>query len=306
MSTTEADRNLEHMIRAIEPEGELVDLIELTGGVSSEMLLLRVKNRDRTFQVVARRPGSSADWKGDEETSAEREYLLARALRHRGLAVPEPLLLWSDGTEAPFFVMEHIHATTDVEEAHRDSAVRQMAAFLVALHDIDPGTAELPQLPRRENPVIDLPQFLTTSTALEVELRAALEGSTFQSRNPDTVLHGDYWPGNVLWSDGKLEAVIDWEDAALGDPLSDLACCRAELLCAYGRAATDLLTSSYLSASTVDSRDLDIWDAYVSFSALASMDSWGLEPAELEKRRAATRRFAEAAAQRIIERAREA
>jgi len=27
------------------------------------------------------------------------------------------------------------------------------------------------------------------------------------------VLHGDYWPGNVLWRDGRLVGVIDWEEA---------------------------------------------------------------------------------------------
>jgi aminoglycoside phosphotransferase (APT) family kinase protein len=37
------------------------------------------------------------------------------------------------------------------------------------------------------------------------------------------VLHGDYWPGNVLWRDGRLVGVIGWEEAAFGDPLADLA-----------------------------------------------------------------------------------
>jgi aminoglycoside phosphotransferase (APT) family kinase protein len=36
-----------------------------------------------------------------------------------------------------------------------------------------------------------------------------------------SLLHGDYWPDNTLWRDGRLVCVIDWEDAALGDPLAD-------------------------------------------------------------------------------------
>ena len=45
----------------------------------------------------------------------------------------------------------------------------------------------------------------------------------FPRPNPPALLHGDYWPGNILWKDGRLAAVIDWEDACLGDPLVDLA-----------------------------------------------------------------------------------
>jgi aminoglycoside phosphotransferase (APT) family kinase protein len=37
------------------------------------------------------------------------------------------------------------------------------------------------------------------------------------------LLHGDFWPGNALWRDGALVAILDWEDAAIGDPLADVA-----------------------------------------------------------------------------------
>lgn len=39
-----------------------------------------------------------------------------------------------------------------------------------------------------------------------------------------TVVHGDFRLGNVLWtSSGHVAAMMDWEEAALGDPLYDLA-----------------------------------------------------------------------------------
>ncbi len=31
------------------------------------------------------------------------------------------------------------------------------------------------------------------------------------------LLHGDFWPGNTLWRNGSLLAVIDWEQPAAGD-----------------------------------------------------------------------------------------
>ena len=45
-------------------------------------------------------------------------------------------------------------------------------------------------------------------------IRDALEAVwPLGSRNADKLMHGDYWPGNTLWKDGRLVGIIDWEDA---------------------------------------------------------------------------------------------
>jgi hypothetical protein len=41
---------------------------------------------------------------------------------------------------------------------------------------------------------------------------------------PRTVVHGDFWFGNVLLEDGRLAGVVDWESAdTTGEPVRDLA-----------------------------------------------------------------------------------
>jgi hypothetical protein len=41
---------------------------------------------------------------------------------------------------------------------------------------------------------------------------------------PRTVMHGDYWYGNLLLDDGAVVGVVDWESGALvGEPLRDVA-----------------------------------------------------------------------------------
>ena len=40
---------------------------------------------------------------------------------------------------------------------------------------------------------------------------------------PAVLVHGDAGPGNFLFEDGRLTALIDWELAHLGDPMEDLA-----------------------------------------------------------------------------------
>ena len=99
----------------------------------------------------------------------------------------------------------------------------------------------------------------------------------FPRHNRLALLHGDYWPGNILWQAGRLAAVIDWEDAALGDPLADLAISRLDLLWIYGRQAMEAFTRHYLAMTNLDTRSLPYWDLYAALrlARLAGADLAG-------------------------------
>ena len=53
---------------------------------------------------------------------------------------------------------------------------------------------------------------------------ADLRGRLAEHRTPQSVVHGDFWPGNLLIERGRVLGVIDWESARLaGTPARDLA-----------------------------------------------------------------------------------
>jgi aminoglycoside phosphotransferase (APT) family kinase protein len=53
---------------------------------------------------------------------------------------------------------------------------------------------------------------------------AALCGRLEGHRTPQSVVHGDFWAGNLLTERGRVLGVIDWEHARLtGSPVRDLA-----------------------------------------------------------------------------------
>ena len=53
---------------------------------------------------------------------------------------------------------------------------------------------------------------------------ADLRGRLAGHRTPQSVVHGDFWPGNLLIERGRVLGVIDWESARLaGTPARDLA-----------------------------------------------------------------------------------
>jgi aminoglycoside phosphotransferase (APT) family kinase protein len=53
------------------------------------------------------------------------------------------------------------------------------------------------------------------------ELGGLLAAQVPVERRP-TLVHGDYHPGNMLFRDNKVVAVLDWEIAEIGQPLLDL------------------------------------------------------------------------------------
>ena len=180
-----------------------------------------------------------------------------------------------------------------------------MADFLARLHAVDPDHINVPGLTEIEDPEQVLSTCLPNDKIGDAVQRT-LNAGVHRRPNANVLLHGDFWPGNVMFNHQDLVAVLDWEDATWGDPLADLACARVELTCAYGPEASARFTARYVSSLRRLGRqlvqdDLPLWDLYVSATALSAMHLWGLSPHDESARRANTRLFLEAAARRLIE-----
>jgi hypothetical protein len=104
------------------------------------------------------------------------------------------------------------------------------------------------------------------------------------------LLHGDFWPGNTLWRDGRLVAVIDWEDAAVGDPLADVANARVELLWALGLEAMDDFTRRY-EAAAADLADLFQLGPWAGRRLGGHMAGWSIDEATADAMRAGHEMF---------------
>ena len=267
----------------IVPGATLLSHCPLRGGVSAAVYALEVTSADGPLSFVLRRHGA-ATWKQLPDTVTRTEFQLLRVVREAGLPVPRPVLFDDSATllPSPFFVMELVEGSTDISSAWLDAALGQMAEFLARLHALDAANVGLSQLPAREDPVQGTLQYLPSEPRF-ARLREVIASYRVQPSRP-ALLHGDFWPGNLLWREQQLTAVLDWEDAALGPAASDVACCRAELNAAFDATAARVFTERYLAASADQLSDLALWDLYVGSAALATLHAWGL-PAEIEARR---------------------
>jgi aminoglycoside phosphotransferase (APT) family kinase protein len=165
----------------------------------------------------------------------------------------------------------------------------QMAEHLADIHHFDGAGAELSFLPliamRYARLLAERPDTLDT-TIEEGRIRAMLRAAwPFPQHNATTLLHGDFWPGNLLWHNGRVAAILDWEDAAIGDPLADLANTRLEILWAHGQDAMQHFTSHYQARMALDVRALPLWDLCAALRPAGKIDAWAADQAAAQMMR---------------------
>jgi prepilin-type processing-associated H-X9-DG protein len=231
---------------------------------------------------------------------ADTEYRLLKLLSAAGLPVPRPCLADESGSIVPgsCLLMENI----DGERVHKpddlSSFARQLAAALAVVHNSGIARADVPFLPDIGAYVADElgagPHKLD-GVVPETAIRRALQANwQLPQVSQPVVLHGDYWPGNVLWCDGRVVGIIDWEEAAFGDPMADLANIRLELFWHFGSATMDLLTDTYLALRPgVGTATLPMWDLRTALRACEfPLETLPLPAEEIASMRAAHRDFA--------------
>lgn len=250
----------------------------MSGGVSAEVTALEfeTENGERR-KAVARRHGP-VDLARDPQI-AEHEFRLLQIVTAAGIPAPTPL--WVEGAgdlfATPILVVSYVEGETDFDPVDLHGCLRQLAAALVQIHSIDLSKADLDFLPSISQQIDPPPAQLDESLS-EGKIRAALTFmSPPQPRTP-VLLHGDFWPGNVLWQAGRLAAVIDWEDAALGDPLADVANARLEILWAFGHEAMAYFSQHYQSITEQDFNELPYWDLHAALRPAGKLEGWGLAP----------------------------
>jgi aminoglycoside phosphotransferase (APT) family kinase protein len=295
MIPMEPDARLESIARRITPDGRVTGVWRLTGGVSAQVIAVEIETPGKSRRKVVIRQHGEADRQRNPQI-AQDEFRLLQKLHALNIPVPEPLLADSSGEifPTPYLVTTWIDGSTDFSPDDPLARARQLAEVLARIHQVDLDHADLRFLRPHPALALDLSQA-------EDRVRAALEMAPPFEPNPPALLHGDYWPGNVLWRGDAIAAVIDWEDAATGDPLVDLANGRLEVLWAYGAAAMDAFTAQYQSHRPgLNYRHLPHQDLCAALSALGSIMSWGLDAVTLARMQADLRGFIDRALERLL------
>lgn len=244
---------------------------------------------NRTFhlgeQMTVRLP-SNAEYSGQVE---KEQYWLPKLAPHLTVAIPVPLAMGKRSKEYPWHWSVYKWLKGDTAAINRINDLNQfaiaLAEFLVAFQKCDTTGGPLAgehNFYRGGNlAVYDgetreairlLNDKIDTQTATKI-WESAL-ASTWQK--PPVWVHGDIATGNLLVSDGRLSAVIDFGQLGLGDPACDLAIAWIFFKNESRNAFHEALKTD--QATWARGQGWALWKALIVYAGLC-----GANPGEVEK-----------------------
>jgi len=224
---------LRAFLRTAAPELSGPMRVERVGGGQSNPTYFLTLGRDEV--VLRKRPN------GELPRSAHdviREHRIIAALAASAVPVPRALLGCSDGSVigTPFYLMERLHGRIfhdarlpDVAPAERRAYYLEHARCLATLHRVDPGDVSLADLARPGNFIArQVDRWARAWDRHDRRAEAESVGFWLRERLPAdqrrVLVHGDFNFTNVVFDPiaPRIVGVLDWELAAIGDPLLDL------------------------------------------------------------------------------------
>ncbi|HEX4573059.1 MAG TPA: phosphotransferase [Dongiaceae bacterium] len=256
----------------------------LRGGAIQENWLVTAEIGGKTEELVLR---TDAPTSLDVSHGRAQEFALLRAAHRAGVAVPEPLWLCRDHAVLgqDFYLMRRIAGVAQGHRVVKDKSLggdrsklaQRLGAELALIHSIKPGAPGLEFLPvPEESPALaaiagyrsHLDRWERGYPVLEWGLRR-LE-LTAPASDEIVLTHQDFRTGNYMIDAAGLTGILDWEFAAWGEPMTDIAwfCARcwrfgADSLEAGGIAPRSDFYRGYEQASgrRIDSAAVHFWEA---------------------------------------------
>lgn len=281
-STLLTPQLLAQVVDHFDPAAKLLSSWPLQGGISAQMTALEIARGDGTVErIILRQPGSA------HATKARDEFRILQVVQAIGVNAQRPYQLDESGTilPHPYLLIEYIEGAPDYAPSNPIRYAEQVATQLATLHRMDITTRNtsfdlsfLPQQAPRLDALIQQPPATLDDALMEGIIRNVLAAAwplaCPLSMAAPVLLHGDFWPGNLLWRDGELVAIIDWEDAEMGNPLADFAITRLDLLWMLGPDAMHAFSARYQQLTPFDFRDQPYWDLVASLRPASRLDEW--------------------------------
>lgn len=258
---------LAHLAHAVSAGSRAVNVRRLGGGLGSatHSLDLETKGGKRLPLVLKRFQA------GDITAKLEWERLnFARDLQ---VPTPEPVMLDADGDwfGTPALVMSRLVGRAYVTPKHLDGWLDEIANALVSIHRAPLNSAS-PAL-RKPHGVEDWKRPNLRHGKLIDEAIASVEKHLPAALKAKRAIgHGDFHPGNLVWSRGQLTGVIDWSATRICPRAYEVAYCRADLTILIGLHAAERFLEKYEQVwGKTLGEDLSVWDLICALNAMR----WG-------------------------------
>lgn len=276
-------RVLDDLAHAVRPGSRVVRVARLKGGMDNGLHRLRLELPDGPREnVLLRRYG---DWGGEVLPSeqAQIEWRTLQLLDELGVAAPKPLLCDERGEIAgsPAIVTSFLPGKPVLMPRDPARWAGGLATALAELHCAAKGDdARLGFLrdARTEwRRILDAPEppsrLRRHPDGLAV-WHALKRNSAALDREPECLVHYDYWVGNTIWFRGRLTGIIDWGSAARGAPAYDVAYMRVDLSISGRWKEADVFLERYEREAGRPVAGLPFWELLACLRAAPDPAIW--------------------------------
>jgi aminoglycoside phosphotransferase (APT) family kinase protein len=259
----------------------LLDIQIAPGSYSNFTHLLTAQDTEGSeFRIVVRRYRVFGHY--DRGQKARREFTVLQCACRNGIPAPQPLYLDETGDLLGILgiVTRYVPGTQVETPADPIAWARTLAETLAKIHatQCDPVTrgllldanAEATWFIRSER----IPDYMSIHPDGDRVWQVVRSSFPGLQAVPATLVHLDYWPGNVLWEGDRIAAVVDWEEAAFGDPTIDVAYCRMDMILSGLPKAADEFLSAYQSATSHHLANLGFWELAAAARPMFSPQGW--------------------------------
>ncbi len=266
------------VIELIAPEARVTGWHRLHGGFGAAMHRIEVTMPSGNETAFVLRRYLPED--GQDGAVATREAATLEALRDTLVAAPEVLWLDPDGVvfDRPALAMTRMPGRPRSAEVADDPRIlRGLAEALVSLHWVPVDS--LDHLPAHPD-VKALADQLRRTTPPRSDLvdthairQVVLDHADGVAPEPVGLSHGDFHVGNVLFEEGRVTGIVDWNHARVADPRADVAYCAFDLALLAGREAADTFLAEH-AALRGEMANGAWWRLWAATSAFPDPLSW--------------------------------
>lgn len=258
---------VEALLEKVAPGAFLQSWALFAGSFSNETSRLLIKTAvGAESSLVIRRYAVFGSY--DRGEKASREFRTLQLLQQHNVPAPAPLLLDTNGEllGSPGIVTSYVPGRQVITPPHTAIWVNELAHTLARIHAIPLTSQETDYLLDANREVVWFLRGDKVTESMAAHPDGAVVWQAVHDELPQiqptapALVHVDYWLGNILWQDGRITAVLDWEEAASGDPGYDVAYLRVELAMLGGEALADQFLAAYVTASGHPVPNLAFWE----------------------------------------------
>jgi len=238
--------------------GRVASVAVVRGATSSALHSVDVESDGQRRKLLLRR-FTDSEWVRREPDLAIREATSVQHAKRAGLPAPDLVATDKDGSYCgvPATLVTLLAGDVVLQPANWHEWIDGLARAAAQIHRVDAAGFRWKYRRYNDGDSLSVPRWSQQPEAWKRAIEV-VQGPAPSHR--ECFVHRDYHPSNVLWSNGRVNGVVDWVNGCRGPAGIDVAWCRHNLANLHGVSVADDFLAAYTTAAGSDFQYDPHWD----------------------------------------------